>query len=70
MFPDGECQDKELFYSDNRVRAAYRAYVAMLLARTNTLTGVRYRDDPAILAFEVCALLYLPPSWSLRGGQA
>lgn len=41
------------FYSDPRARAAFRAHVARLLARTNSVSGVPYRDDPTILAWEL-----------------
>ncbi len=41
------------FYSDPKARTAYRAHVLRLLGRTNHLTGVRYRDDPTILAWEL-----------------
>ena len=41
------------FYSDARARAAYRAHVERLLSRTNHVTGVRYRDDPTIFAWEL-----------------
>jgi mannan endo-1,4-beta-mannosidase len=41
------------FYSDARARAAYRAHVERLLHRANQVTGVPYRDDPTILAWEL-----------------
>lgn len=41
------------FYSDPDARAAYRAHVERLLSRTNHLTGVPYRDDPTIFAWEL-----------------
>ncbi|HVZ71000.1 MAG TPA: hypothetical protein VHJ20_01385 [Polyangia bacterium] len=41
------------FYSDAKMRAFYRAHVERLLKRTNPLTGVPYRDDPTILAWEL-----------------
>ena len=31
---------------------AYKNYANMIIWRTNSITGVRYRDDPTILAFE------------------
>jgi mannan endo-1,4-beta-mannosidase len=43
----------EAFYSNEEVRAAYRSGVARLLSRTNTVTGARYVDDPAIFAWEL-----------------
>jgi len=42
------------FFTDPGVRAAFLAHVHALLAHVNTLTGVAYRDDPTILAWENC----------------
>lgn len=36
-----------------RTRDLYRAYVENLVTRTNTVTGVVYRDDPTIFAWEL-----------------
>jgi hypothetical protein len=41
------------FYSDPQIRRWYRAHVARLMDRRNTVTGVLYRDDPTILAWEL-----------------
>ncbi len=41
------------FYTNEKAQAMYRAYVAMLLNRRNTLTGIRYADDPTIMAWEL-----------------
>jgi mannan endo-1,4-beta-mannosidase len=46
-------RDTDRFWSDGRARALYRAHVERLLARVNALTGVRYADDPTILAWEL-----------------
>ncbi|HEY8924537.1 MAG TPA: hypothetical protein VIU64_09155, partial [Polyangia bacterium] len=43
----------DAFYSDPAARAAFRAHVERLLGRTNAVTGVRYRDDPTIMAWEL-----------------
>ena len=44
---------KELFYTDSRCKQAYKNYVNMLLQRTNTYTGVQYKNDPTIFSFEL-----------------
>jgi len=44
---------KECFYSDERAHALFRAHVGRLLTRVNSLTGVRYSDDPTIFAWEL-----------------
>ena len=41
------------FYSDPKLRAWYRAHLERLLKRRNQVTGVPYRDDPTILAWEL-----------------
>ncbi|MGF1761276.1 CIA30 family protein [Photobacterium sagamiensis] len=40
------------FYGDKRLREDYKTIVSYLLNRTNTITGVKYKDDPAIFAWE------------------
>lgn len=49
----GDGMAKESFYSDERAHALFRAHVGRLLARKNSLTGVRYVDDPTIFAWEL-----------------
>ncbi|MCS6914664.1 MAG: hypothetical protein RMK29_10350 [Myxococcales bacterium] len=44
---------REAFYSDERIRAFYRAGLDRLLLRTNTVTGIRYTEDPTIFAWEL-----------------
>jgi mannan endo-1,4-beta-mannosidase len=41
------------FFSDERTRALYRAHLVRLLERVNSVTGVRYVDDPTIFAWEL-----------------
>jgi mannan endo-1,4-beta-mannosidase len=41
------------FYRDGRCRAAYWLWVEQLLHRENTVTGRLYKDDPAVLAWEL-----------------
>jgi mannan endo-1,4-beta-mannosidase len=44
---------QDRFYSDPKMRAAYRAHVERIVSRTNQVTGIPYRDDPTILAWEL-----------------
>ncbi len=41
------------FYTDPVIRGWYRDYLTHLLNRTNTITGVRYADDPTIMTWEL-----------------
>jgi mannan endo-1,4-beta-mannosidase len=44
---------RDQFYRHPEVRGAYRNYVEHLLLRVNTRTGRQYKDEPAILAWEL-----------------
>ncbi|MDQ2901328.1 MAG: cellulase family glycosylhydrolase, partial [Acidobacteriota bacterium] len=41
------------FYTNANARQAYQAWVSHLLNRRNTYTGVLYKDEPAIMAWEL-----------------
>lgn len=41
------------FYRDGRCRAAYWLWVEQLLERRNSVTGLPYKEDPTILAWEL-----------------
>jgi mannan endo-1,4-beta-mannosidase len=49
----GKGGGSEAFYADARVRSYFRAGLDRLLDRTNTVTGVRYVDDPTIFSWEL-----------------
>ena len=40
------------FYTDPQLKEDYKATVRYVLTRTNTITGVAYRDDRAVLAWQ------------------
>ena len=42
-----------LFYTDERVRKAYRAWAHHLITRVNSIDGTLYSEDPAIFAWEL-----------------
>ncbi len=42
------------FYAMEQAKADYWAYVRMLVGRRNGVTGKLYRDDPAIMAWQLC----------------
>ena len=42
------------FYAAEAAKQAYWSYVKMIVGRRNTITGEIYRDDPAIMAWQLC----------------
>lgn len=44
---------REDFYTDTRAKDAYRAWVEHVLLRVNTRSGRQYRDEPAVMAWEL-----------------
>jgi mannan endo-1,4-beta-mannosidase len=48
-----ELSSHDQFYRDGRCRAAYWLWVEQLLGRHNPFTGRAYKDEPAILAWEL-----------------
>jgi hypothetical protein len=47
-------QDAAAFFTDPAVRADYAATVTKLLNHVNAFTGVAYKNEPAIMAWENC----------------
>ena len=41
------------FYDDARANALYRDYMQAVITRTNSVTGVAYKDDPTIMAWQL-----------------
>lgn len=50
---DGAVHAHDDFFSDPRMRQWWKDYVVMLAERVNTFTGVAYRNEPTILAWEI-----------------
>lgn len=42
-----------MFYTDATIKQWFKDYITMLLTRRNTVTGALYKDEPAILAWEL-----------------
>jgi mannan endo-1,4-beta-mannosidase len=49
-FPDAAAE----FYANNNAVTGFFGYVRMLVGRVNAVTGRAYRDDPAILSWQLC----------------
>ncbi len=43
----------DAFYTNNCTRELYKNYIAYFLNRTNSITGIKYKDDPAIFAWQL-----------------
>jgi mannan endo-1,4-beta-mannosidase len=41
------------FYTNNCTKQAYKDYIAHMLNRVNNYTGIKYKDDPTIFAWEL-----------------
>ena len=54
---------KDEFFTDPQVKEDYKKLVAMVVNRVNTKTGVRYKDDKALLAWELGNELKAPVEW-------
>jgi hypothetical protein len=54
----------EAFWTDEQVVADFLLTVDFLVDRVNTVTGVRYADDPTILAWETGNELDAPTAWT------
>jgi mannan endo-1,4-beta-mannosidase len=42
-----------LFYTSDTIKTWFKNYAKMIVERKNTVTGIAYRDEPAILAWEL-----------------
>jgi len=50
----------QAFYTNTTMQGYFKDYATLLSRRTNTLTGVAYKDEPAILAWEIANELRCP----------
>jgi hypothetical protein len=57
-------KERDLFWTDPELIEDFKATVAFLVNRVNTCTGVAYKEDRAILAWETGNELVAPFSWT------
>ena len=57
-------KDRDDFWTDRQLIEDFKQTIHFLVWRTNTLTGVRYCDDKAILCWETGNELSSPPDWT------
>ena len=51
--PDGITWYHDSFYTDPVIQQWYKNWISHVLNRTNTITGVKYKDDPTIMTWEL-----------------
>lgn len=56
--------DENQFYSNPQVIADFEAYIRTLLNHVNSYTGIAYKDDPTIMAWETGNELDPPIRWT------
>ena len=56
-------KDENQFYSNPAVIGAFEDYIAHILNRVNSYTGVAYKNDPTILGWETGNGLLAPSTW-------
>jgi hypothetical protein len=56
------------FWSDRQLIDDFKKTIGFVLNRSNTVTGVKYRDDKTILAWETGNELQNTPEWALEIG--
>ena len=45
---------QELFYKDDQIKGWFKNYIKEVLNHENVYTGVKYKDDPTVFAWELC----------------
>ncbi len=55
--------DEDMFYSDTQAITDFQHYISVLLNHVNIYTGVAYKNDPTILAWELGNELRAPLDW-------
>ncbi len=49
----GSSDKQTFFFEDQRTKQDYRSWIDHVVSRINPLTGIAYRDDPTIMAWEL-----------------
>jgi mannan endo-1,4-beta-mannosidase len=51
--PKSDPRLRTFFFADPAPKEVYKSWVAHVLNRTNTITGIKYKDDPTIFAWDL-----------------
>ncbi|KPV90050.1 hypothetical protein AN395_03511 [Pseudoalteromonas sp. P1-30] len=65
-YADFRGKKSEDFWTDRQLIEDFKATVNYVLNRTNTITGIKYKDDPTIMAWETGNELENPASWAIE----
>jgi mannan endo-1,4-beta-mannosidase len=57
--------DKDAFWTDPQLIADFKKTVEFVVNRTNTVSGIKYKDDKAILCWETGNELTSPVDWTI-----
>lgn len=64
-YADFRDKHKDEFWTDKRLIKDFKKTIKYVLNRTNTLTGIKYKDDKTIMAWESGNELQNPPEWGI-----
>ncbi|HET8910783.1 MAG TPA: glycoside hydrolase family 2 TIM barrel-domain containing protein, partial [Ktedonobacteraceae bacterium] len=56
--------DENQFYTNPQVISDFEQYISVILNRVNTYTGIAYKNDPTIMAWETGNELHPPSAWT------
>lgn len=58
--------ESDAFWTDRQLIEDFKLTIEHVLGRVNTVTGIPYRDDPTIMAWETGNELQNPPEWGIE----
>ena len=62
----GDAGDPNKFFYDEKLKQSFKDVITWVLNRKNTFTGVQYKDEPAILSWQLSNEIDdCPPEWSI-----
>ncbi len=59
-----DVKTRDDFYNNPEIVSGFKDYISFMLERINTYTGIKYKDDKAILAWETGNEISPPPHWT------
>lgn len=64
-YADFRGKDKDKFWTDKQLIKDFKKTIKYVLNRTNTITGIKYKDDKTIMAWESGNELQNPAKWAI-----